>query len=196
MGKHSSGGGRKISLGRTAASSQTVSFENDNEAFDFMNENYLHQLPNRAAESIYLYTSNQNGMYAAINNHLRQNASLHVKRREVLDGLDAAFALDGSVLKHSFTVYRGFGAYSKKMAELKAGDTFTDNGFVSASVLPSLTWGDSPLVSIRVRPGTRAIWASPYAIQPNEGELILNRGSRFRVIAPATSTAPMMLEVI
>ena len=200
MGKHTSGGGRKIRLGRVASPSlsPTLSFDNDSAALSFMNENYPSRLPYKASESIYLYTSNQNGMYAAINGALRNGkvGDLPRQRKEVLDGLDAAFRLDSSVISHSLSAYRGFGAYSQKMATMRAGDTFTDNGFVSASVLPSLTWGDSRLVEIRVKPGTRAVWAAPHAIQPNEGELILNRGSRFRVVSPATNTAPMVIEVL
>lgn len=200
MGKHTSGGGRKSRLGRVASSSlsPTLSFDNDSAALAFMNENYPSRLPYKASESIYLYTSNQNGMYAAINGALRNGkvGDLPRQRKEVLDGLDAAFRLDSSVISHSLSAYRGFGAYSQKMATMQAGDTFTDNGFVSASVLPSLTWGDSRLVEIRVKPGTRAVWAAPHAIQPNEGELILNRGSRFRVVSPATNTAPMVIEVL
>ena len=161
-----------------------------------MNANYPSRIPYKASESIYLYTSNQNGMYAAINKVLRQGGTLPRQRQEVLDGLDAAFKLDSSVLQHNLTVYRGFGDYSQKMAGLQAGDTFTDNGFVSTSVLPSLTWGDTRLVEIRVKPGARAVWAAPHAIQPNEGELIINRGSRFRVVASATNTSPMVLEVL
>lgn len=197
MGKHTSGGGRKVRMGRVQNSS-SLSFPNDEAALAFMNANYPSRLPYKASESIYLYTSNQNGVYAAVNGALRNNTvnDLHKQRKDVIDGLDAAFRHPDSVINHNITVYRGFGGYSQKLTNMQAGDTFTDNGFVSASVLPSLTWGESRLVEIRLKPGTRAVWAAPHAIQPNEGELILNRGTSFRVLSPATSVAPMVLEVL
>jgi len=117
------------------------------------------------------------------------------KRR--MEQLDAVFAK--ASMPEDLVVYRKAGTNTtKRWAELPVGTTFTDKGFISTAVRAqdiSSEFGGIP-VAIRVPRGFKAVPLGDVSSYATENELLLNRGTTFRVIRAGYGHVPMMLEVV
>lgn len=92
--------------------------------------------------------------------------------------LDRAFTTGSSTLRAEATLYRGVDPVAVEHLGLKPGTVFEDAAFTSTSVDPTVAakFADH-VIEIRASAGTRVLPGSQY-----EAELILQRGSRFRVL--------------
>ena len=138
--------------------------------------------------------------YKKTNSHLRRSSEvgdskrekfLHdSKERDVAD-MDSAFKKTAVSCKRDMYLYRGMTlAVEKKKSDeswagkLKVGDTITDKGFASASsekgvarTFATSGYSTGVLFTIKVPKGKKAM-----AGLDSEYELILNRGSKFKVV--------------
>lgn len=200
MGDHTGGGNRKgrgarVVAGRTA--SEYVTFADADAANAFMDVNYtplLRALRSDEKDAFAFWSSEQSNTYRYINGHLRKGEPLTTYRQGILDAMDRAFTRPEAVLQHDLTVERTFTGYQAEINRLPVGATFTDYGFSAATVQPGgLSSGQS--VQIRVPRGARALYIAPLARYP-EGELLLNRGTTFRIAKASERGAPPVLEVV
>lgn len=199
MGDHNGGGGRgvRVVAGRTAGNGY-MSFKNDRAALTFMDQEYGDQLVGLSTYDMEGVQAYVNGDYARINNYLRREEPNALFFPDEIADLDMAFRKPGAVLRHDLTVTRAFGEYNQDLRRLKTGDTFTDAGFVSTTILPAgLDWGIGDTnVKIRVPKGTKALWTRSIALHPEESELLLGRGVTFRVVGFERQSQQPILEVI
>ncbi len=202
MGVHLGGAGRAASTRSPSTRSPGrvyQTFGSNGEAQAFMDANYAaaaNRIPLRQAYAVGAYTSEASNVYRYVGDYYRAGRPVPAFVQETVDGLEQVFRNPVATLQHDIVAYRGFGAHYAAIRGLKVGDTFTDPSFVSTSVLPSHAWGGSTNATIRLPKTTRAIYAEPHSMQRGEGELILDRGTTFRVVTPATATTPPVLEVV
>lgn len=197
MGRGRSGtGNRRGRIVAARAANYTI-FTNDAEAEAFMNANYassVRSLSGDEKDAFAAWSSEQSNTYRYINGHLRKGEPLTTYRRGILDAMDRAFTRPEAVLQHDLTVERTFTGYQAEINRLPVGAIFTDYGFSAATVHPGgLSSGQS--VPIRVPRGTRALYISPLARYP-EGELLLKRGTAFRIAKASERGEPPILEVV
>lgn len=115
--------------------------------------------------------------------------------REIHD-LDSAIA--SHHMDHDAVVYRTLADPSGHiLGGLQVGSTFTDHGYVSTTANRNFmdTWATKPGrvdMHITLKKGTAAAPMAKQSQFGNEKELLLGRGSKFRVtkIVPATATTP------
>lgn len=199
MGRGRGSAGRGNGGRPAAGTAAFMEFQDGTAATTFANENYaarLRGLPLAQREAFTSYTSELANVYSAIGDYLRKGATIPGWKRAVADEMDRAFGSANAALDHDVTMYRGFGSFYETVRNLPAGATFTDAAFVSASISPNLAWGSAPIATIRVPRGARAIYASPVAVNSAEAEFVLDRGTTFRIVTPATATRPPVLEVV
>jgi hypothetical protein len=192
MGRGRNGAGR---MGRN--DQNFLRFDTDDAAFAFMDQAYARQLDNLsvfALEGIEAYT---HGKYEKINGYLRGQLALFSQPTEIKD-LDSAFSTESAVLKHDLVTVRDFGDKLSDLATLKTGEIFTDPGFVSVSILPhgSGWFFQDKLVEVRLHKGTKALWVANLSKYKEEGELVVARGSAYRVIKQGANGSMPILEVI
>ena len=132
--------------------------------------------------------------------------SYHVENAKLLDML----IYDLPPLEEDLVVARGIGGlFSKEFFEShEVGDLFTDNGFVSTSRNPAAAdtfvvdtpyaEGGGVSLTILLPAGTRAISASAALGHPAEGfeaEVLLARGTTFRIISKTETEGGLLREV-
>lgn len=136
-------------------------------------------------------TTVEKGKYAGAT-QLRSSEDVN----KAVDGMDAAFAK--ASLDKETTVYRGVNdaAWSVITQQAKDGSIIQDNGFVSTAsnkkdvTASSLThW-----MTIKVPKGYSAIPLDGVVGNRTKGEILLNRGTKFRVVKLTRNNA--VLEVI
>lgn len=96
--------------------------------------------------------------------------------------------LDGLMARQSWAqeteVFRGF--HSPGVEGLKPGAVLHDKGFTSTSrsrtVASEFGGGNGYIMHIRLPKGSKAIDISKYSMDPFEEEILLARGSKFRVV--------------
>jgi hypothetical protein len=108
--------------------------------------------------------------------------------REEIKALDDAF-VKATPLPENVTVYRGV-ANATMLGDFSQGQVLTDPGFLSTSLDKRVAGGFSDqetgkgaVLEIRLPAGTKAIPLSGATSGDAQSELLLNRGSRFRVIS-------------
>lgn len=129
----------------------------------------------RAALSAYI-----GSFYIEINSALRGQYGMHESVQQLVDEMDRAFKGASVMLSDSATVYRTARLTPELEEQLTVGSTFVDKAFVSTSTTPygTLQIAESPaMFRIALPKKTRVLAGSI-----DEKELILNRGSRFRVV--------------
>lgn len=182
MGDHTGGAGR-------GARQQTnyQRFTSHQEAIAFMDNAYaagIAALPAAEQNALDVWTREGSNVHNSINLYLRHGiepmSSYYMDR---LAELDRAFKRRTAVLQHDLTVYRSFSTHYAAIKDLPVGATFTDYGFTSTTVSPRGLGWDTPNVEVRLPRGTRALWAAPLAVVKDEGEVLVKRGTTFRVIA-------------
>jgi hypothetical protein len=127
-----------------------------------------------------------------VNRTLRGKEEMTPRTQQAIDGLDLAFKrTSGPIIDYRSKqpkeawLYRGIS--NREQFDLKEGDVFQDNGFISTSVHRSFaeTWaqGKGPggtLIKITAPAGTKVMGILDLSDE-QEGETILNRGTKFRV---------------
>lgn len=156
-------------------------------------------------EAVVNYT-NGSGWYSTINNDLRgidpATGSRALKVAEYVQALDAAIAKTVPLEEPTYT-YRGVKEDAARLfRDLRPGDTFTDNGFVSSSFSKEFAtrWAkDSGVVIEILNPaGSRGLMPIAYRAEmeprfvKGEVELLLPRGSEFRVVEVQGNTVKVI----
>lgn len=116
--------------------------------------------------------------YAQINEALRTGTDPDV-HATTISRLDKAF--DSVSLSEPITAYRTVD--SKTFAQMQSGMTFSDAGFVSTSVNPDIKdiLGGSQVVTVKMPAGSKALPIAHLASDHREGEVLIARGSKFKV---------------
>lgn len=128
--------------------------------------------------------------YHSINDYLRGTEEADPETLATISTIDRAFS--DAHISDSIVTYRGVNgdaaAYIRHMM-LQVGDAFTDPGYASTSISPErarlfAAWpADGMILRIHVGENMRGIDMSPFSDFPEEGEFLLPRGTRFRVLA-------------
>jgi hypothetical protein len=134
--------------------------------------------------------------YTAINSYLRKGKEIYQVGLDDIANLDAI--LGRASLQEAKVVYRGLDSerFDRTFGELKEGDIITDKGFVSTSedkdVAKAFMMGSKEaggVAEIHVPKGYKAISViealskGGSGVYEAESEIILNRGSRFKVLS-------------
>jgi hypothetical protein len=171
MGRGRSGAGRVV-----YNRSDYLDFRSAGAAATFMNENYSAQTSDLSPVESY-GISRWTGMdYEQTNRELRQGQLISQSSRVSAYRLDGVFGRSSSVTDHDLTVYRSFGDYN--LSDLRVGMTITDNGFTATTV----GRGGRHNATILVPKKTRAVWVARLSGLSEENELLLDRGTTFRVL--------------
>lgn len=91
------------------------------------------------------------------------------------------------VIPIDMVVQRGMRAV-KYYYDLNPGDVFVDQGIMSTSMTDHGAFGGDIKLYIRIRKGSHASFACGYSAFPSETEIILPRGSKFKVLHKKTSS--------
>ena len=101
-------------------------------------------------------------------------------------GVDAAMHLPGAVAPENMVVYRGCGSLDGQIPDFAVGDTFTDPGYASSSLIRGWVekhFGQGLMVQIHVPKGYPCIFPEAAGIvgRSREWEVILDADTTFRV---------------
>jgi hypothetical protein len=130
-------------------------------------------------------TKYQTGIYLRLNRALRGLEPVTMADLMMAKKIDSAIAR--SAIPRDMIVYRGF--IGNVVNELEPGDTFTDNGFSSASLSEAVVrdrfaFGAGAIFQFVARKGTRAIYFDDLIRFPKpELEILFPRGASFRVLS-------------
>jgi hypothetical protein len=123
--------------------------------------------------------------YKEINSYVRGSKMLSfghaTRQRAETDARNIDSVMARAKLPQAMTVYRGM--RPGLFAELKPGDEFTDKGFVSVSANPKIAkhFGHGSAL-IKLPAGAKVIPIGDKSQVSKEAELLINRGSRFKVL--------------
>lgn len=122
--------------------------------------------------------SGDNG-YKAVNEALRHGQKPSDSERAAIVAIDVALAKYSA--PHDVVLYRGVGGDKAQamLERLKPGDTYTDKGYASTTVDPNAQFGGSRVI---IEASKRATMAPIPSTAPNEYEVLLARGTTFRVL--------------
>lgn len=130
-------------------------------------------------ESIKTYTKSG---YKGVNTALRKGTYDQGWSKAEVDGLqkglDKTFS-NAPTVPENIVVYRGMSP--RLLTGLNPGDTFIDNGYTSTTISKNASYRGTK-VQIRVPKGTKGIYIAKVSSFPNEKELLLNRGLKFRLV--------------
>jgi hypothetical protein len=174
-----------------AARDSMADFANVQRVFDDINRG--NPQPSKAdITQIKKYTAHdfkKTPAYERINGALRRDSPLKAEDQKVVDALDRVIQANPS--QTDAVLYRAIAreADQPPLPEMKPGDTFSDKGFVSTST--NWTTGsdfqqsgkaEHRMLQIKVPKGTPALAVGKHIKDgPTENEVILPRGSKFKV---------------
>jgi hypothetical protein len=127
----------------------------------------------------------QAGVYQLLNRALRGLEPLTAADFLMAKKIDSA--IERARSPRDMIVYRGFGR--NVVNELEPGDTFTDNGFSSASLSETVVrdrfaYGGGAIFQFVARKGTHAIYLGDLIEFPKpELEILFPRGASFRILS-------------
>src|SRR5439155_691171 len=127
-------------------------------------------------------TKYQADVYHPLNRALRGLESVTMAYLVMAKKIDSAIAR--AAIPRDMTAYRGF--RRNIVNELEPGDTFTDNGFSSASLSETVVrdrfaYGGGAIFQFVARKGTHAIYLDDFIKFPKpELEILFPRGASFR----------------
>jgi hypothetical protein len=130
-------------------------------------------------------TKYQTYVYHPLNRALRGLEPVTMADLVMAKKIDSAIAR--TAVPRDMIVYRGF--IGNVVNELEPGDTFTDNGFCSASLSEAVVWdrfafGGGAIFQFVARKGTRAIYLDDLIKFPKpELEILFPRGTSFRILS-------------
>jgi len=144
-------------------------------------------------------------MYLTVNPLLRAGKPVAKADMKEMKLIDQAF--DKAKTTEPIEVYRGVGG--ARYANLKPGDSFKDEGFVSTSTdkdtADVFTRGDDQaIMQIQVPKGSKAISVDAFSVFKkggaavrSENEILLNRGGHYKVVSvkPAKGRQPKIITV-
>ena len=90
-----------------------------------------------------------------------------------------------------YVVYRT--APTDKLLQKAVGSTFVDEGFVSTTISRDFGYGFD--MAIRIPKGSKALYTDPFN-QESEGEVLIGRGSKFKVLAVDRKRKQMIVELV
>jgi len=145
--------------------------------------------------------------YATLNDELRMggysemrlNSDPDVYMEDVMDSVFVEAALPEPVI-----VYRGFSWHTFEDDEDLTNAIITDDAFVSTSMVRDIAEAHSlgVMMEIMLPKGAKAIWMDKWRVTgwDTESELLLNKGSKFKVISdvrdPSKYTREMVAELV
>lgn len=156
-------------------------------------------LSNGESEVVLGYTEYSSG---ELNTYLRKGViepgAKAVAERQI-ETLDAA--INRTSLPDDMTLFRKYGRAGKStttgLLAMKEGDIFEDKGFISATVDPrSIPHQGNDMVEVRVPKGHKGLPANGYSADEGEHEIILPRGTKFRVTRAQSPGRRMAIEAI
>jgi hypothetical protein len=130
-------------------------------------------------------TKYQADVYRPLNRALRGIEPVTMADLVVAEKIDSAIAR--AAIPRDVIVYRGF--RRNVVHELEPGDTFTDNGFSSASLSETVVrerfaYGGGAIFQFVARKGTPAIYLDDLTKFPRpELEILFPRGASFRILS-------------
>lgn len=131
-----------------------------------------------------------NGSYQLLNRALRAGQPMTAAQATLAAHLDAA--IRKSKITQDTTTYRGIANPAKFFGEnVTVGTVIIDNGFVSTSKNHSIaeSFGSSGLVAkIKLPKGSSALDATPMSLHSSEKEVLLPRGSMFKITGVSGKT--------
>lgn len=131
-----------------------------------------------------------NGSYNALNQALRSGKPMSAAQATLAAHLDAA--IRKSKITADTTVYRGIKEPAKFFgSDVTVGTVIIDNGFISTSKNTSTAtnFGGSGLVAkIKLPKGSNALDVSPMSLHSSEKEVLLPRGSMFKIVGVSGKT--------
>lgn len=131
-----------------------------------------------------------NGSYNALNKALRSGQPMSEAQATLAAHLDAA--IRKSKISEDTTVYRGIAEPAKFFgSDVKIGTVIVDNGFISTSKNTSTAtnFGGQGLVAkIKLPKGSSAMDVSPLSLHSSEKEVLLPRGSMFKIVGVSGKT--------
>ena len=122
-----------------------------------------------------------NGSYGALNRGLRQGLPMSLAQATLASHLDLALS-KAKMAKDTF-VYRGVGDAASKFFGPKptVGTVIIDNGYMSTAKTADKAWKGAKC-RIHVPKGARALDVVPLSLHPKEAEVVLPRGSMFKIV--------------
>lgn len=135
------------------------------------------------------------GGYKNVNQLLRHGKKLHEHLAVFAKQMDKAIAK--SVLVKNTKLYRGLsGSVSSILGEdPHVGDVIMDNGFMSTSKSPYGSFGGYMKLEINMPKGAHALDVQAYSQHPFEKEVVLPRGSMFKIKGISKQADSTVLEV-
>jgi hypothetical protein len=130
-------------------------------------------------------TKYQADVYGPLNRALRGIEPVTIANLAIAKKIDSAIAC--GTISRDMIVYRGF--RRNVVNELEPGDTFTDNGFSSASLSETVVrdrfaYGGGAIFQFVARKGTHAIYLDDLIKFPKpELEILFPRGISFRILS-------------
>jgi hypothetical protein len=130
------------------------------------------------------------GSYSKLNAALRAGKPMDAAQATLAAHLDTA--IRKSKIKEDITTYRGVKEPAKFFGEnVKIGTVIVDNGYISTSKNPSTGhgWsGDGLVAKIKLPKGSSALDVSPMSLHSSEAEVLLPRGSMFKIVGVSGKT--------
>jgi hypothetical protein len=141
------------------------------------------ELTQAEVKAIKAYTD---GAYKALNQQLRKGQPMTAEQYTTAARLDTALA-KAKIAKDTF-VYRGLGDAAEKFFGPKPviGTTIIDNGYISTAKTKEKAWGGAKC-SIAVKKGQNGMDVQSRSLHPGEKEVMLPRGSMFRITGVSSS---------
>ena len=186
-------------------SNKLIKFEDREESREFLNNNGLLEDYNKRfgeySDSISQY---KGSWYEEINNQLRTGSSSQYgadKVNSYISNIDAAFEHKSFEMSDNLRSYRGFSLndeFYEKINNLKEGDVFLDKGFASTTLIKDVATsfhgnGNRVLLEIDIEAGVKMLPIDRKDFV--EHEILLNRGSKFRVKGKSTEGGTTILSV-
>lgn len=133
--------------------------------------------------------------YRSVNSRLRNQPvkiGSDIEAKQIQAGLDKSFE-NAPTVPRNMVVYRGIDRDAIK--GLKPGDSFIDKGFVSTTIKGTGEFKGGAKLEIRVPKGSKGIYVASISKYKSEREMLLNRGSKFKVIEQRPNGG-LLLELI
>jgi phage-related protein (TIGR01555 family) len=161
---------------------------------------YKKGFPSAAVKSLRQYKDVESEFYEVLNSDLSAGGKISGSVKKVVSGLDKLFDSPGAVATEDFTVYRGLGLEPDQIAQILKTGIMENPGFPSTSFTKATATefadnngkGDAVpvLLNIKVAKGQKAVYVEPLlseAEQSGEQEVLLPRGSKFKVVGSSES---------
>lgn len=131
-----------------------------------------------------------NGSYGDLNRKLRSGQPMSAAQATLAANLDAA--IRKSKIMEDTTVYRGVAKPAEFFgSDVTIGTVIVDNGFISTSKNTATANGFSSgglVAKIRLPKGSSAMDVSPLSLHSKEKEVLLPRGSMFKIVGVSGKT--------